>query len=70
MAGLGYKNRAVQTGSRRKGWDQRKVRRSRGFKPSWHHVQHSREMAGIRLIDSGLAEDTGNRHREESRDAI
>lgn len=73
LAGPGYKNRAVQTGSGRKGWDQRKVRRSIAFKPSWHHVEHSREMAGIRLIDSGLsdylivdyqlAEEIGNRHR-------
>lgn len=66
MVGLGYKNRAVQTGSRRKGWDQRKVRRSVGFKPSWHHVKHTRERAGIRFIDSGLselAEEIGNRHR-------
>lgn len=55
MVGLGYKNRAMQTGSRRKGWDQRKVRRSVGFKPSWHHVEHTRERAGIRFIDSGLS---------------
>ena len=42
-------------GSRRTGWDQRKVRRSVGFKPSWHHVEHTRERAGIRFIDSGLS---------------
>ena len=37
-------------------WDmekihQRKVRRSIGFKPSRHHVERTRERAGIRLID-------------------